>query len=106
MSELPPSPLPQTLSLGWAAVLSFFGATVVAVLGYFGTRFSATAPLQASLNTAFRSLMEEWQSERARLTARISELEGEVLRQRGVINQGLAREGALQRRIEKMERAT
>ncbi len=103
MSELPSLPPPPTLSSSLVAVLSFLGATLVAVVGYFGARFTATAPLQVALNSAFRSLMEEWQSERARLIVRISELEGEVLRQRGVINQGLAREAAQARHIARME---
>jgi len=59
------------------------------VLGFFGVRFTATAPLQQALNDAFRAMTAELQSERAQLTARISELEedkailqAEIARQR------------------------
>lgn len=102
MSEVPSSMQPLSSVSPLAAVLSFCAATVAGLLAFLGARFTATAPLQLSLNDAFRSLMDEWQVERARLTARVFELEGEVLRQRGTINQGLAREAALMRRIERM----
>ena len=65
------------------------GALIVGVLGFFGVRFTATAPLQQALNDAFRAMTAELQSERAQLTARISELEedkailqAEIARQR------------------------
>ncbi len=96
-----PTP-PPTSGFGLGAALSFFGGIIVALLGLFGVRSSQAAPLQLSVNDAFRTLIGELQEERATLIVRISELEAEVLRQRGVINQGLAREAALGRALAKL----
>lgn len=82
-------------------VLPFLTAIGAAALGYFAARRTAIAPLQASLNDAFRSAMASWQTERAQLIARVSELEGEVLRQRGEINNHLQIIQSQQRRIER-----
>lgn len=90
-----------TSSSELTAALPYLAAGATAVLGYLGARYTATAPLQSSLNDAFRSLTDELQTERARLIVRISELEGEIIRQRGVINEGLAREAAMKRLAEK-----
>ena len=95
------TPLPPSGSHSSDA-LPYLAAVVTAALGWFGARYTAIAPLQTSLNDAFRTLMDEWQTERAAHIARISELEGEVLRQRGVINQGLQREQSLQHAYERL----
>lgn len=76
---------------------------MAALLGFFGARFTGVAQLQAGLNDAFRTLMDEWQTERAQHIARISELESEVLRQRGAINAGIQREQSLLRLLERHE---
>lgn len=70
------------------------------LLGYFGARSTAIAPLQVAMNDAFRSVMEELQEDRARCIARISVLESEIRRQRGEINQHLAKEAAFLRLLE------
>lgn len=87
----------------WRDALPFLGGIAVAAIGFLGSRSTAVAPLQSALNDAFRSLMDEWQAERAQHIARISELEGEVRRQRSVINQGLQREESQTRLLERDE---
>ena len=74
--DLPPSSSTPG-SHGMAALLYFIGTVIVGLLGYFGVRFSQTAPLQAALNSAFSSLTGELQTERVHLIARISVLEAE-----------------------------
>ena len=85
-------------------VLLFLGAIATAVLGYFGVRSTRTAPLQEALNGAFTTLVDELQTDRARLVARISELESdvtsresEIQRLRGVIRGLQQREDSLRR---------
>ncbi len=99
---MPSTPLPPDSSSLGGGVLPYLAAVVTGLLGFFGARFTATAPLQASLNDAFRSLMDEWQTERAQHIARISELEAEVLRQRGVINQHLQLQASLQHNYDRL----
>lgn len=89
----------------YGVALLFLAPVVTAALGYFGARYTATAPLQASMNDAFRTLMDEWQTQHAQDTARILELEAEVLRQRGTINQGLQREQSMQHIIDRLRAA-
>lgn len=96
----------QTPSVGaWFSTfkdaLPFLGAVVAALLGWSAARFTAVAPQQMAFNDAFRSLVGELQSERAQHIVRISELESEIIRQRGVINSHLAKEDALLRILEK-----
>lgn len=74
-----------------------------AVFGFFGARFTATAPLQASLNDAFRSLMEELQTQHAQDSVRILELEREVLRLRGENNQYIQVNRSATRLLEQRE---
>lgn len=93
----PSSPDGSTLT----AALPYLAAVVTALLGYFGARFTGTAQQQTALNDAFRSLVEELQDERAHHIARISELESEVLRQRGAINNHLAKEDAYLRILQR-----
>ncbi len=85
----PPQSLTASLGPGspLAAVLPYWLAVLTAVLGYLGARFTAAAPLQESLNDAFRTLMEELQSAHARAIVRASELEAEIIRQRGELRQ-------------------
>lgn len=82
------------LGLPLTDVLPYFGTVVAALLGYFGARYTATAPLQTALNDAFRSLMEELQTKGAsdaalilELRQREVELEAEIIRQRGELRQ-------------------
>lgn len=101
-------PQPQTLSMIFGldtkdALLSL-AAILGPVLGYFAARYTATAPLQASLNDAFRTLMDQWQERLAQLTVRNSELEAEVLRQRGVINSNIQSIDSLNRNLERKQR--
>ncbi len=100
--ELPSPELPPISVSGFSAVLLFCGALLTAVLALFGVRYTARAPLQVTLNDAFRTLMNEWQSEKSRLLARISELEAEVRRQRGEINQHIQVTQSLEHRIQRM----
>lgn len=94
-----PSLLPVSPSSG---VLPFLGVVVAAALGWFGARYTAAAPLQSSLNDAFRTFMEECQNERAQHIARILELESEILRQRGEINQHLQIQASLQHNYDRL----
>ena len=81
--------------------LPYLGAVVTGLLGWFGARYTAIAPQQMALNDAFRSLVAELQDERAVHIVRISELEGEVIRQRGEISNLLASKDALLRILER-----
>lgn len=96
-------------------VLLFLGACVTAGLSYLGVQSTRTAPLQEALNGAFTSLMDELQTDRARLLARILELEaqntelhddvktreGEIQRLRGEIRGNQQREDSLRRWAER-----
>lgn len=95
MSSPPPSPLPPDLGSPSSGALPYLVAVVTGLLGFFGARFTATAPLQASLNDAFRSLMDELQTEHARLSARVYELESEKLQLAGDLRQTQQREQSL-----------
>lgn len=88
--------------------LPYSATAIAAVCGYFAARYTAAAPQQMAWNDAFRIFVTELQEERANLlsalergSARITELESEIIRQRGNINAGLAREAALLRLLEK-----
>ena len=83
------------------AVLPFLGAIVAALLGWFGALSTRTAPQQMALNDAFRTLMDELQNERAQHIVRISELESEVIRQRGEIAQHLQIAASLQHQVDR-----
>ncbi len=98
-----PSTWPTISVSGFSAVLLFCGAVVTSVLALFGVRYTARAPLQATLNDAFRTLMDEWQTERAQLTARILELEAMALVDRGQINQHIQISQSLQRNLEHLQ---
>ena len=85
--------LPPTSGSGGAGVLPYLLAVgipsiITGLIGYFGARFTAAAPLQTALNDAFRSLTVELQTQHAQLVARISELEVERDQLRGD-NRGL-----------------
>lgn len=67
------SPIPGVLP-SWLLAVSIIGGPL---LGYFGARYTATAPLQTALNDAFRSVMAEWQLERAQHIAHISSVEND-----------------------------
>lgn len=84
-----------------SVVLPFCGVVVAGLLGWFGARHTAIAPLQASLNDAFRTFMKEAQDEIASKDARILELESEIIRQRGEIRQFLAQREAFLRVLER-----
>ncbi len=75
-----------------SVVLPYLAAVVTGLLGFFGARFTATAPLQSSLNDAFRSLMEELQTQHAHDIARISEQENEIARLSGELRASQQRE--------------
>ncbi len=77
---------------------------MAALLAYLGVRSSSTVRLQAHLNGAFRTLMDEWQTERAAHIVRISELESEVRRQRGEINQHIQINQSLTHQLERVTR--
>lgn len=98
MTSLPP--IGNSTSL-LSVVLPFFGVVLAGLLGWFGARRSSIAPLQASLNDAFRTFMQEAQDEIASKDARILELESEIIRQRGEIRQFLAQREAFLRILEK-----
>jgi len=78
--------LPPISSFGLTAALPYWVAAATAVLGFFGARFTTIAQLQKTLLDASREWVEQTQTQRALDTARILELEAEILRQRGVIN--------------------
>lgn len=84
-----------------SVVLPFLGVIMAGLLGWSAARRSSIAPLQASLNDAFRTFMAEAQDEIAAKDARISELEAEILRMRGEARQLLAVREALLRILEK-----
>ena len=90
-------------SLNSTAVLPFLGVVVAGLLGWFGARHTAIAPLQVSLNDAFRTFMKEAQDDIAFKDARILELESEIIRQRGEIRQHLAQREAFLRILERNE---
>lgn len=94
-----PSPQPLTLlsmsGSDLSAVLPYLAAVVTGLLGFYGARFTATAPLQSSLNDAFRSLMEELQTQHARDIARISEQENEIARLSGELRASQQRERSM-----------
>lgn len=56
----------------WLVILAIVSGPL---LGYFGARYTATAPLQASLNDAFKVQLQAWQDERAQHIAHCLELE-------------------------------
>lgn len=88
MSSPPLSPLPTPSGFPFGDVLLYFGGTaIISVLGFFGVRFTATAPLQMAMNDAFRSVTAELQQERAQLIVRISELERKTADQEMIILQ-------------------
>ena len=64
------------------AVLPFLGGIAVASIGalsaLFVARLTARAPLQESVNSALRLLMEERLAQHARDSALISELQGQI----------------------------
>ncbi len=106
-----PNPFQSLISYsGGTGVLWFFGVIGAALLAWSAARYSQRAPLQESLNAAFRSVMDELQTERARLIARISELESdltnreaEIIRLRGEVRQHLQIQQSQHRLLDKNE---
>ncbi len=92
MSFQPLSISPGAFGSDWSVALPFLSAVVTGLLVYFGVRRSAAAPLQASLNDAFRSLMEEFQTQHAQDIAHISEQENEIARLSGELRASQQRE--------------
>lgn len=85
MSPQPsPTPPPGLGSL-ITAVLPYLGAIVASVLGWFAAQFSTVVRLEKTLLGASQSFVEQAQTLRAQDGARISELEAEIIRQRGLI---------------------
>ena len=87
---------------GILGALPYLAAVAGPLFGYYAARLTAIAPLQMALNDAFRATVGEWARERAGFIARIAELEGTIMADRATINQGIAREDALQRRINRL----
>jgi hypothetical protein len=82
----PPSPTPpQTLGSALLVALPYLGAIAASVLGWFAAQFSTVARLEKTLLGASQSFVEQAQALRAQDGARISELEAEIIRQRGLI---------------------
>lgn len=74
--SLPSSPPPLSgLGLVIGGVLSACGVIGAGLFGWLGSRHSTRAPLQQAVNDALRLLMEELQTEHARLSVRILDLE-------------------------------
>lgn len=94
------SPPPPEQSFSLLAVLPFLAPVLTAVLGFFAAQFTSVAALQKTLLDASRAYVKESQLQHARDAARIFELEAEVLRQRGVINQGIQLQQSLIRLLE------
>lgn len=101
------SPIPAVLP-SWLILVS---ALAGPLLGWFGALSTRGAPLQLAINDAFRSAMAEWQLERVQLTARISEIMGEIadmrmtlLERDGEIRQLKSARDALTRALEKEQK--
>ena len=102
-------PGPQLLhasGFGLSDALPYLSAGATGLLGFFGAQFTAVARLQKTLLDASRQWVGDTQAQRARDGVRISELEAEVLRQRGEINQHIQREESLQRALERSQAAS
>lgn len=89
--------------MDYAAVLPYFVAVLTGLLGWFSAQFTGLVQLQKTLLDASRQWVADSQAQHARDGVRITELESEVLRQRGTINQGLQREESLQRLLDKVQ---
>ncbi len=99
-----PSPLPPPeFGSEHSAVLPWAGAALTGVVGFFGARFTAFAQLNKTILDASRGLVEEAQSIHARDGARISELEAEVLRQRGEIAQHIQKLESMERQLRRLQ---
>lgn len=101
---MPSPPLPPPHGSALSDVLPWAGALLTGFAGWSAARFTAFAQLNKTILDASRLLVEESQTIHARDGVRILELETEVLRQRGEINQGIQRERSLQHAIERLQR--
>lgn len=97
-----PSPQLPASGFGLSDALPYLSAAVTGLVGFFGAQFTAVARLQKTLLDASRQWVEEAQKQHALATARISELESEVLRQRGEINQLLQKVESRDHAIERL----
>ncbi len=99
---MPSPPLPPESHSGLSAVLPWAAAAATSLVGFFAARFTAFAALNKIVLDASRLLVTDAQSIHARDSARISELEGEIVRQRGELANHIQREQSLQRQIDRL----
>lgn len=83
------------------AALPFAAPVLTAVLGFFAAQCTSVAQLQKTLLDASRQFVRESQEKHAQDAARITELEAEIIRQRGVINAGIQTQQSLCRLLER-----
>lgn len=86
---------------GLSDALPYLSAVVTGLLGFFGAQFTAVARLQKTLLDASRQYVDQSQAQHARDGARILELEAEIIRQRGEINQHIQTKESLQHALER-----
>lgn len=103
----PPSQLPNGSGpdgSGFSGALPYLGAVITGLLGFFGARFTGAAQQWAALSGAFSSLMGELQTDRARLIARISDLEATVQSRDAEIKQLRGEIRGLQQLVDSLRR--
>lgn len=98
------SPLLPDSSSELRGALPWLGALVTGMTGFFAARYTAFAQLSKTVLDASRELVERGQETHALDGARILELEAEVRRLRGEVNQHIQKEESYQRLIERMKK--
>jgi len=99
---MPSSVPPPELGSGLSDALPWLSAAVTGLVGWSAARFTAFAQLNKTILDASRQMVADAQEVHARDGARILELEAEIIRQRGAINQGLQREQSMQHLIDRL----
>jgi hypothetical protein len=104
MFSLPPETSSMIFGMTTKDALLSLGVLVGPVLGYFAAQSTAFAKLQKITFDASGSFLQQAQSQHSADLVRISELEGEVLRQRGEINQHIQVAASSSRAMERKQR--
>lgn len=92
----------QTSGSLFSDALPWAGALITGLVGWSAARYTAFAQLSKTTLDASRQLVDEFQKLRVQDTARILELEAEVLRMRGEIGQHIQKEQSSHREITRL----